>query len=292
MNAAALAHALDGKRSGRQWKAKCPAHQDRDPSLIIFDGREQVQVRCLAGCSQDDIITALKSRGLWGVAELRTNNSHPPARDDGAEARRNSELAVAIWNEGVDPHGTLAEMYLWGRGLSLPNDCSALRFHARCPRGGERGPALVAAMCKLKGHEPVAIQRVFFSADRCEKLGAMMLGPTSGCAMKLTGHYQTFSEALMFCPRLFVCEGLETGIALLQRGYAPVWALGSAGAIDRLPVLFGVGELVICADNDLVGLGAGLACARRWNATTHQRATTITPIIEGHDFADVEGPHA
>jgi putative DNA primase/helicase len=290
MNAETLARALGGKRAGRQWVARCPAHDDRTPSLIIYDGKTDVQVRCLAGCTPMEIIKVLAATGRWEVAENGVQLQPPP---DDAEARRNSELAIAIWNEGVDPHGTLAEVYLWGRDLSLPTDCSGLRFHARCPRGGERGPALIAAMCPLKGHEPVAIQRIFFSADRAEKIAAMMLGPTSGCAMKLTEHYMTFSESLMFCPRLFVCEGLETGIALIERGYSPCWALGSAGAIERLPVLFGVGQLIICADHDPVGLRAAKVCAERWNATTHQEATIVTPEAEGHDYADpLEDAHA
>jgi len=289
MNAADLAHALGGKRAGRQWVARCPAHDDKTPSLIIFDGKEQVQVRCLAGCTPTEIIKVLAATGRW-VCETQGNNTHP---QDDAEAKRNSELALAIWNEGVDPHGTMAEVYLWGRDLSLPNDCGALRFHARCPRGAERGPALIAAMCPLQSHEPVAIQRVFFTADRATKISAMMLGPTSGCAMKLTGHYETHSEPLMFCPRLFVCEGLETGIALIERGYSPLWALGSAGAIERLPILFGVGQLIICADHDPVGLRAAKVAADRWNATTHQEAIIITPEAEGRDYADpLEAPHA
>ncbi len=72
----------------------------------------------------------------------------------------------------------------------------------------------------------------------------------------------------------------------MQQDHAPLWALGSAGAIDRMPVLFGVGKLIICADNDPTGLSAAAVCAERWNATTHQRAIISTPEVEGHDYAD------
>jgi putative DNA primase/helicase len=147
---------------------------------------------------------------------------------------------------------------------------------------------LLAAMYSLKGNKPVALQRVFFT-DKGEKLGSMMLGPVGGACMKLTEHYQTFSDSLMFCPRLFITEGVETGLAVLQQGFAPVWALGSAGAIERMPVLFGIGELVICADNDPPGLNAAKACAMRWNATTHQHAVIRAPATQGHDFADGVG---
>ena len=166
-------------------------------------------------------------------------------------------------------------MYVWGRNLLLPDDCSTLRFHPRCPRGRERCPALIAAMYQLTGSDLVAIQRVYFN-DQGEKLGAMMLGPVGGTAMKLSPHQG---------PRLFICEGLETGLALLQMGYAPQWALGSCGAIERMPVLPAVTELVICADHDPPGTKAAEACAQRWNAN-HKRARIRVSPIEGRDFAD------
>jgi hypothetical protein len=39
---------------------------------------------------------------------------------------------------------------------------------------------------------------------------------------------------------LVVCEGVETGIALAVQGERPVWAMGSAGAIERLAPVAGV----------------------------------------------------
>lgn len=286
MNAEQIALALGGKKAGRQWVARCPAHNDKRPSLIIYDGHTAPQVRCLAGCTPTDVIKVLVATGLWKADAVKEENGD---RHDDADAKRNAELAMAIWQDGVDPRGTLAESYLWGRELSLPDDCSSLRFHPKCPRGAERCPALIAAMVPLKGHEPVAIQRVFFT-EKGEKLGSMMLGPVGGACMKLTEHYATFSEALMFCPRLYITEGVETGLAVLQRGKKPVWALGSAGAIERMSVLFGVGELVICADNDPPGLAAAKTCAARWNATTHQHAVIRAPATQGHDFADEVRP--
>jgi len=285
MSAADLAHMLGGKRAGRQWVARCPAHDDHDPSLLIFDGNSQVQVRCLAGCHPLDVIKVLVASGRWekGVAEIGTQLRTP---HDDAEAKRNAELALAIWDQGVDPHGTLAETYLWGRDLTLPEDCSTLRYHARCPRGHERCPALIAAMYPLEGSKPVAIQRVFFT-DKGEKLGSMMLGPVGGACMKLTPHYATFSEDLLFCPRLYITEGIETALAVLQLGFKPVWAMGSAGAIERMPVLFGVGLLIICADNDPPGLSAAKICAMRWG----KRAHICVPPIDGTDFADIVRQH-
>lgn len=66
MNAADLAAALGGKRSGDGWSAKCPAHDDRTPSLSINDGTNgHPVVFCHAGCEQEHLLDVLRDRGLW-----------------------------------------------------------------------------------------------------------------------------------------------------------------------------------------------------------------------------------
>src|SRR5207342_2580609 len=108
MDAERLASRLKGVRSGRQWKCLCPAHEDREPSMIVFDGITAVQVRCLAGCDPEDIIGELERRGLW-------------CDDDGAQATlprsgvrtpdRHRELAQAIFDDAAPIVGSLAEKY-------------------------------------------------------------------------------------------------------------------------------------------------------------------------------------
>lgn len=52
--------ALDAKPSGARWMAKCPAHGDKSPSLMISErGDGGVRLHCFAGCSQPDIMAAL-----------------------------------------------------------------------------------------------------------------------------------------------------------------------------------------------------------------------------------------
>src|SRR5690349_16262513 len=66
VNAETIARALSGCRIGGTWTARCPAHEDRTPSLSIRDaGHAKVLVRCHAGCDQARVIAALRSRGLW-----------------------------------------------------------------------------------------------------------------------------------------------------------------------------------------------------------------------------------
>ena len=64
--AEAIAEALNGRRSGKGWMARCPAHPDTTPSLSINETPAgKVLVKCFAGCSQAEVIAALRRRGLW-----------------------------------------------------------------------------------------------------------------------------------------------------------------------------------------------------------------------------------
>lgn len=70
MSADSIARALKARRSGAGWVAKCPAHDDHNPSLSIRDADGKVLFHCHAGCRQREVIEALKGNGLWA--------EHPP----------------------------------------------------------------------------------------------------------------------------------------------------------------------------------------------------------------------
>jgi hypothetical protein len=54
---------LEGvRKSGAGWIAKCPAHEDRSPSLSVKEGQRGVMLRCFAGCSFAAITEALGLR--------------------------------------------------------------------------------------------------------------------------------------------------------------------------------------------------------------------------------------
>ncbi len=44
----------------------CPAHDDAHPSLSVDERDGRLLVHCFAGCQQEDVIEALRARGLWG----------------------------------------------------------------------------------------------------------------------------------------------------------------------------------------------------------------------------------
>ena len=69
MNAAEIARHIRGRKSGASWLARCPAHDDQNPSLSLRDMDGRVLVHCYAGCDQRMVIEALIARGLWPERE-------------------------------------------------------------------------------------------------------------------------------------------------------------------------------------------------------------------------------
>jgi hypothetical protein len=61
MTAAVFADLVQAQpTSAGRWKARCPAHNDRSPSLSIREGENgHVTLYCRAGCSLDAIVAAL-----------------------------------------------------------------------------------------------------------------------------------------------------------------------------------------------------------------------------------------
>jgi len=209
------------------------------------------------------------------------------------EDRQRAQGALRIWDRASDVRGTAGEYYLAMRGLALPGelDGEVVRFLPECPRQGGTCPALVVLFRRMEGDTPVAIQRIYITPDFKKLQQPMMLGPVAGAAMKLTSHRATCCGAANFyAPVLHVCEGFETGLALLQLGYAPVWALGSAGAVERLPLLWFVGRVVVAFDNDESKAGERAAAAVK--LTWGWRASAITTSAVGTDFADLVAAQA
>lgn len=87
---AALVTGLDARKSGAGWKALCPAHADRNPSLTITERDGHVLFKCWAGCPQDAVLDALRGRGLWPerqASSTGTLNGHVPAAPRALETR-------------------------------------------------------------------------------------------------------------------------------------------------------------------------------------------------------------
>jgi hypothetical protein len=73
----ALICGLNARREGSEWKALCPVHNDKKASLGINVRGGTVVFRCYAGCSQQDVLAALRTRGLWPAAAVSDRSNRP-----------------------------------------------------------------------------------------------------------------------------------------------------------------------------------------------------------------------
>ena len=102
---------LEGtRRFNGSWKALCPAHEDREPSLSVTEGDDgRVLVKCFAGCDTENVVAAL---GLEMSDLFEKSNGHkkvfrssPPENNcnratvQPRELRRNQGLAGRVLTE-------------------------------------------------------------------------------------------------------------------------------------------------------------------------------------------------
>ena len=284
MTAEIIAKALGGRRAGGGWIARCPAHEDRKPSLSITEAKGgKVLVRCHAGCEQARVIAALRSRGLWiGNSPRRFTRSAPrvagAARQGRDEAQR-TKAALAIWQSARPPEGTPVGTYLNSRGLCLPPP-PTLRFHPglKHPSGGI-WPVMVALVTKGADATPLAIHRTYLGRDGAGKAPVeptkMMLGPCRGGAVRLA----VPGDVLM------VGEGIETCLAAMQVSGHPAWAALSTSGLRSLELPTNIRDVIVLADGDDPGEAAARDCAWRWKR--EGRRVRIARPPQGLDFNDM-----
>ena len=193
--------------------------------------------------------------------------------------------AQEIWNDAVEPRGTLADHYLREhRKLALPADLagSVLRFNARCPWRDEntgktvRLPALIGAYRSIDDDEITAVQRIALRPDG-SKLDRRMLGIVHRAAVKLD---RKPTSALV------IGEGVETCMAArqIQPDLGPCWALGSVGAISFFPVVDGVRHLNVLGETGAPSKEAIKLCAKRWRRAGRRTSAVYSEV--GNDIND------
>jgi putative DNA primase/helicase len=277
-SAITIATALRGRRDGIGWMARCPAHEDRTPSLSIRDSDEgKVLVHCFAGCEQERVIAALRSRGIWGETGQSSGFRHSaprPGRDDS----KRTEEALAIWHSAAPAKGTPVEVYLASRGLRLPPP-PTLRFHSGLRhRQGGLWPAMIALVTRGQDDVPVAIHRTFLAADGRGKAPVgepkKMWGPCSTGGVRLG----TATDDIM------IGEGIETCLSAMQlKGY-PAWAALSTSGLRSLDLPHSVRDVIVLADGDEPGEAAALSALHRWRR--EGRRVRLESCPSGTDFND------
>jgi hypothetical protein len=194
-----------------------------------------------------------------------------------------------IWRASAPAAGTLADVYLQVRGITLRSLPADLRFVGRLwhTPTSTAWPAMVAVVRDVSGHM-IGLHRTFLHSDGSGKApvepSKMTLGATGGGAVRLAPAG----------PALAVSEGIETGLSVMAATGMPTWTGLSAGGIRTLvlPRLPLARTVTIAADSDPVGIEAAYGAAYRWQAEGRLVRIALPPL--GMDFNDLarERDHA
>ena len=135
MSAETLITRLHGVKSTgpNRWLARCPAHDDRSPSLSITDRDGRVLLHCFGGCETEDVL---------GAVGLRFSDIMPERLDD---ARPAPIPALQIL-EAVAHEITVAAF--------LAQELGYLTASQRLVAAGSR----LNAALTLIGHEPASLK--------------------------------------------------------------------------------------------------------------------------------------
>ncbi|OYW46420.1 MAG: hypothetical protein B7Z33_03270 [Sphingomonadales bacterium 12-68-11] len=239
----AIVERLGGRWNGANGLCRCPAHDDRRPSLSVRLGRRNLLLHCFAGCDTPRIIRALRELGQV----FHRRDSDEIVRPRGRSGSTPAAAALRLWHQARPSVGTPAERYLARRGLEASSD--ELRYHPCAPHGPRPftrfRPALVAAVRDESGL--VAVHRSFLELDGLSLAvldePRMGLGPFGAGAVRLGG----------VAPCLGLAEGLETALSASILFGQPCWATLGTERFARLALPPEVQRLVLFLDNDAGG---------------------------------------
>ena len=280
---------LIGQPLNHDHKIICPFHDDRTPSLHIYNDH----FKCFACGAHGDTIDWLmmiEGKNRAEAERILKTWDGPTVRPRPVDNESALAFASQIWERAKPISGTPAVRYLADvRGIDvnlLPTDDAALRFHPNCPFGpGVRAPCLIALYRDVKTDAPAGIHRIALTSDVFAggKVQRKMLGPwPTPRAIKLWPATD----------RLFLGEGIETVLAAATRVQyrgtlmRPAWAAGSAGNISKFPVIAGVKELILLVDRDPEGARCADACRLTWRKAG-RKVARLQPDCEGTDFNDL-----
>lgn len=264
-----------------------PGHSKADRSLSVTLKRSAPAGFVVYSHAGDDPIECrdyVRERlGLeqWGPGQ-RSERATPFAVTDSGpdpQKERNKAFALRIWEESIDPRGTLVETYLREqRGLSLPTEIAGnvIRFHAALYFDPQtRHPGMVCLLRNIETDEPTGIHRTYLNRDTAEKIDRKMFGIAKGSAIKLDPESGD---------TITIGEGVETVMSAREAGYRPAWALGSSVAVKTFPVLKRPSEITILEENDPTSRRDVKTCAKRYLAA--KKPVNIVSSYVGNDFND------
>ena len=135
-------HGVRQTGAGR-YLARCPAHDDRSPSLSIRDGDDgRVLIHCFAGCETEDILTSIGMTFSDIMPErVGAEHSYKPVRNrilprEALEALDHEALVVAVIASDIQERRDIDES-TWTR-LALAANRINITRNVCCPAGKSR----------------------------------------------------------------------------------------------------------------------------------------------------------
>lgn len=282
------------KELGGFWKAgkgmcRCPAHQDRSPSLSVREAQDRVLLHCFTGCTFEQIVAALRGLGLWPerdehgyrIRRSMTRSAPPPDELDADEisARR---AAREIWSRAVPISGTGAAVYLWSRGIGISHLPPTLRFADELYNSETKRalPALVGALQDSE-NRVTSIQRIWVrdrivvdddgmpakGTKAALRVAKKTLGPMRDGAIRLGRPGRT----------LGIAEGIETGLSAQQYFRLPVWVSCGAWRMGNIWLPDIVEHVILFGDNGTEGEKAANKAAEQFEAQGYAVSVEMPP---------------
>ena len=270
-------------KSGHEYKACCPFHSDRTPSLTLYQSKAGWRWQCF-GCGLGgdviDWLAALHRLPVADAARMLAGGNVPSihvATPPPADKAHKGDEARKIWAEAMPIAGTPAEAYLRRRNIDigLP-DC--LRF-ARLRFAGEVRPMLIAAVAGADDRVQ-AVHRIILNDDgtKADLEGGKVkfsLGPVMGGAIRLTSSAN----------HMLVCAGIEEGLILQQQLGRAVWAATGDVALSAMHLPPGVQDVTVAHDNDPSGHTTAAKLSHRY-AEEGRSVKMLAPLPGFKDFCE------
>jgi putative DNA primase/helicase len=290
-NALSIIRALHG--NPHNGACLCPAHEDTTPSLKVSEQNGRILVHCHAGCPQENVIWALKQKGLWNGNSERTKPIAKPERQNSEiAAYEKRRQAISILRAASYDSGSSPAAYLKERGIDTLPECLKLLSMEKAEGlqktipGFKPFPAMVAPLIgeTLQGVLVTYLTRAGtknLRGKESRKSVRRIYGSAKGAYIQM-GDIDPDEPP----KRVIVAEGIETALSAAQLiGDAPSIAVPGGNFINIVPPP--ADELILAADNDKSGVGQRKAreAASLWaqNGRTVRIAVAPNPYKDWND---------
>lgn len=241
---------LGPKRSGGQWLARCPCHDDRTPSLsirVLPDGK--VLAHCFAGCRFRDIMSALSIRSSIGRSDRRVVDRKLPRRS-----------VEAAWRQ-IESNPAARLVSVSERELGIP-------------------PGGLAGIGAVWSPDHDAIAAPMFDRPGGTVMGVRLRNGSRG-KWSIPGSHNALFVGPDRNGALFVPEGMTDSAALAGLGYSVVGRPAArSGITDVVAITTGMNgrRIIVVGDRDSAGTSGAQETASALRSAGRNVSTLIPPI--------------